>query len=97
MDTFRNELLRAINLRLTVLKEELAVSFNRAAGTTLSTKQISDIEAFAHHFGAVDLRYAVKSLVHILPTVCQDIDLTSLAEMTKLSIPLNSHACGFKV
>ncbi|XP_008782721.2 COP1-interacting protein 7-like isoform X1 [Phoenix dactylifera] len=66
-DATKNELLRAINLRLTVLKEELAASLNRAAGTTLSTKQISDIEAFAHHFGAVDLRNSLLKFLALIP------------------------------
>lgn len=64
MHTVRNDLLRAIDLRFTVLKEELAASFDRAAGATLSTKQISDLEAFTCHFQAEDLRYVVINLVH---------------------------------
>jgi len=52
----RNELLRAVDLRLMALEEELATSFNRAAGAPCSTQQISDLSAFAEHFGAIDLR-----------------------------------------
>ncbi|XP_010921244.1 uncharacterized protein [Elaeis guineensis] len=81
-DATKNELLRAINLRLTVLKEELAASFNRAAGTTLSTKQISDVEAFAHHFGAVDLR---KSLLKFLALIPKDELAEPAVEQTRCS------------
>ncbi|KAG1338912.1 COP1-interacting protein 7 [Cocos nucifera] len=66
-DATKNELLRAISLRLTVLKEELAASFNQAAGMTLSAKRISDIEAFAHHFGAVDLRNSLLKFLALIP------------------------------
>ncbi|XP_008793394.2 COP1-interacting protein 7-like isoform X1 [Phoenix dactylifera] len=66
-DATKNELLRAINLRFTVLREELAASFDRAAGTTLSIKQISDLEAFARHFQAVDLRNSLLKYLAIIP------------------------------
>nr|XP_019710443.1 uncharacterized protein LOC105057241 isoform X3 [Elaeis guineensis] len=66
-DATKNDLLRAIDLRFTVLKEELAASFDRAAGTTLSSKQISDLEAFARHFQAVDLRNSLVKYLAIVP------------------------------
>ncbi|KAL5974897.1 hypothetical protein ACLOJK_031572 [Asimina triloba] len=52
----RNELLRAMDLRLTVLRDELASVFNRAAGASCSLEQIVDLEAFSAHFGAVEMR-----------------------------------------
>ncbi|XP_058075226.1 COP1-interacting protein 7-like [Magnolia sinica] len=55
-DPTKNELLRAMDLRLTALRDELASAVNRAAGSTCSVKQIADLAAFAEHFGAVDLR-----------------------------------------
>lgn len=55
----RNELLRALELRLTALREELSTAFSRAAGATCSTEKIADLTAFAEHFGAIDLRYAI--------------------------------------
>ena len=39
------------------LEEELATSFNLAVGAPCSTQQISDLSAFAEHYGAIDLRY----------------------------------------
>lgn len=55
----RNELLRAVELRLVVLKDELIASLKRAAGATLSVKQISDLAKFSQHFEVRDLRYLV--------------------------------------
>lgn len=56
MNSSRNELLRALDMRLEALEEELATSFNRAAGGTCSPQQIADLSAFAEHFGAINLR-----------------------------------------
>ncbi|OAY75315.1 hypothetical protein ACMD2_18811 [Ananas comosus] len=55
-DPTKNELLRALELRVTALKEEMPVLLSEAACSDLSTKEISDLCAFAQHFGAVDLR-----------------------------------------
>ncbi|KAJ6832422.1 serine/arginine repetitive matrix protein 1-like isoform X2 [Iris pallida] len=55
-DATKNELLRALDLRLMALKDELAASFNRAAGATCSRCQISNIAAFVQYFGVTDLR-----------------------------------------
>lgn len=57
MTTIRSELLQALELRLTALKEDMVTSLNRAAGSHLSTKHISDLIAFSQHFGAMELRY----------------------------------------
>lgn len=57
MASDRNELLRAVDLRLTALKDEVVVAFDQAANARCSTKDISDLENFAHHIGAKDIRY----------------------------------------
>lgn len=61
----RNELLRAMDLRLTALREDFTASFIQAAGATCSTKQIADLLKFCEHFGVMELRYlpTVKCLI----------------------------------
>lgn len=59
----RNELLRAIDLRLTALKGELAATLNQAAGTTCSFENIINIEKFSYYLGAVELRLVMGELV----------------------------------
>ncbi|KAK1265473.1 hypothetical protein QJS04_geneDACA016949 [Acorus gramineus] len=66
-DATKNELLKAMDLRLMVLKEELASAFNRAAGATCSVKQISDLAAFMQHFGAKDLRGTLCRYLAYIP------------------------------
>ncbi|WOK95892.1 muscle M-line assembly protein unc-89-like isoform X1 [Canna indica] len=66
-DATKNELLRAVELRLLVLKEELAASFNRAAGATLSVKQILDIAKFVEHFEVRDLRDPLSKYLSLIP------------------------------
>lgn len=52
----RNELLRAMDLRLTTLRRELATAFGQAAVATCTLEEINDLEKFSSHFGATDLR-----------------------------------------
>lgn len=53
---YRNELLRAIDLRLNALREELNTAFDQAAGSRYSVEELTDLEKFANHFGSRDLR-----------------------------------------
>lgn len=57
----RNELLRALDLRLTALKEEILVLLNQAVGSNLSTGEISDLSAFVQRFGTSEFRYVKKA------------------------------------
>lgn len=52
----RNELVRAMDLRLGALSRELVAAFNRAAGAMCSTENIIDLTKFSEHFGAMDLK-----------------------------------------
>ncbi|MCE0481258.1 hypothetical protein HAX54_038853 [Datura stramonium] len=62
-DASKNELLRAMNLRLAALTEELASVFDQAVGTKCSFEDITNIEKFSYYFGAVDLRNCLQKFV----------------------------------
>ncbi|MCL7047005.1 hypothetical protein MKW94_002111, partial [Papaver nudicaule] len=64
-DATRNELLRAMDLRITALREEFTASFNQAVGATCSTKQITDLAAFCEHFGAAELRNLLSKYIEL--------------------------------
>ncbi|KAL0923149.1 hypothetical protein M5K25_007197 [Dendrobium thyrsiflorum] len=65
----KNELLRALDLRLAALKEELTAAFNRASGATCFSNQISDLASFAQHFGATELRKSLLKLLELCPNM----------------------------
>ncbi|KAJ4793208.1 hypothetical protein LUZ62_044454 [Rhynchospora pubera] len=52
----KNELLRALDLRLTALNEELAELFSRAVSSNISSEELSYLASFVHHFCTPDLR-----------------------------------------
>ncbi|KAJ8548401.1 hypothetical protein K7X08_030870 [Anisodus acutangulus] len=66
-DVSKNELLRAMDLRLTALIEELAAVFDQAVGTKCSFQDITNIEKFSYYFGAVDLRNCLQKFVALRP------------------------------
>ncbi|XP_057778487.1 uncharacterized protein LOC130997244 [Salvia miltiorrhiza] len=51
----KNELLRAMDLRLNALREELTTAFDQAAGSRYSVGDLTDIEKFSRHLGSTDL------------------------------------------
>ena len=55
-------MLRALDLRLTALKEEILVLLNQAVGSNLSTREISDLSAFVQRFGTSEFRYVKIAL-----------------------------------
>ncbi|KAK4358238.1 hypothetical protein RND71_023848 [Anisodus tanguticus] len=66
-DVSKNELLRAMDLRLTSLIEELTAVFDQAVGTKCSFQDITNIEKFSYYFGAVDLRNCLQKFVALRP------------------------------
>ncbi|KAD2805310.1 hypothetical protein E3N88_38687 [Mikania micrantha] len=67
----KNELLRAVDLRLTELKDEVVAAIDQVTGARSSTKDISDLESFAHHLGTKDIRDLLQKFVemNLFPTV----------------------------
>nr|XP_043615458.1 serine/arginine repetitive matrix protein 1-like [Erigeron canadensis]XP_043615460.1 serine/arginine repetitive matrix protein 1-like [Erigeron canadensis] len=63
----KNELLRAVDSRLSGLKEQIVDALFQATGARFSLKDISDLENFAHHFGAEDIRDSLQKLVEVSP------------------------------
>ncbi|XP_023743928.1 uncharacterized protein LOC111892097 isoform X1 [Lactuca sativa] len=61
----KSEILVAIDLRLTALKEELAAVLNKAISSKFSLKDISNLGNFALHFGAKDLRDSLQKSVEL--------------------------------
>ncbi|KAL2526877.1 serine/arginine repetitive matrix protein 1 [Abeliophyllum distichum] len=64
-DASKDELLRAMELRIAALRGELVASFDQAAGFRYSVEEITDIEKFSHHFGSVDLRDSLRKYVEL--------------------------------
>lgn len=73
-DATKNELLRALNLRLNVLKEDFFAAFRQVTDGTCSYNQISDLVAFSQYFGAIDLRNSLSRYLE-LAQKNQNVDL----------------------
>ncbi|PIA59713.1 hypothetical protein AQUCO_00400543v1 [Aquilegia coerulea] len=65
-DATKNELLRAMDLRVAALREELVAAFSQAAGGACSCEQIVDLVAFSNYFGAIDLRNSLSKYLELI-------------------------------
>ncbi|WVZ56817.1 hypothetical protein U9M48_007294 [Paspalum notatum var. saurae] len=72
-ETTKNELLRALDLRLTALKEEILVLLNRAVGSSLSASEIFDLSAFVQRFGTSEFSWLMRCM--LLISDCQSHEL----------------------
>ncbi|KAM3228705.1 hypothetical protein ACQJBY_059987 [Aegilops geniculata] len=61
----KNELLRALDLRLSALKEEILVLLSRAVGSKLLNKEVSDLSGFLQHFGTSEFSWLMRCLLLI--------------------------------
>ncbi|KAL4576021.1 hypothetical protein LXL04_012109 [Taraxacum kok-saghyz] len=61
----KSDILVAVDLRLTALKEELSAALNQTIVSKYSLNDISDLENFALHFGAKDLRDSLQKCVEL--------------------------------
>lgn len=64
-DASKNELLRAMDLRVTTLRCELVSAFNHAAQSMCSVKEITNIKNFCEHFGVENLRKLLLILLEM--------------------------------
>ncbi|KAK4385234.1 hypothetical protein Sango_2647400 [Sesamum angolense] len=64
-DSSKNELLRAMDLRLTALGGELANAFDQAAGSRYSVEEMTDIEKFSQHLGSGDLSESLRKYIEV--------------------------------
>ncbi|XP_048134475.1 uncharacterized protein LOC115743829 isoform X2 [Rhodamnia argentea] len=62
-DASRNELLRAMDLRLMVLRGELAAAFGQVAGDTYSVEEMNNIADFSQLLGAAELENALHRIL----------------------------------
>ncbi|XP_074280551.1 uncharacterized protein LOC141605606 [Silene latifolia] len=85
-DTSKNELLRAMNSRLAALTEELASAVNLSAGTTISFKEMTDLQNCCQHFGDVKTRTLITKLSEKNPK----IQIEGSLDKPKPSVPFVS-------
>ncbi|CAL0305361.1 unnamed protein product [Lupinus luteus] len=64
-ETSKNELLRAIDLRLTALRNKLAETLNEATGATCSTKDIAYLTKLSQHFGATNIEHSLSKFIEL--------------------------------
>ncbi|GAU42577.1 hypothetical protein TSUD_302930 [Trifolium subterraneum] len=64
-DASKNELLRAMDLRLTALRNKLAETFNKAADAKCSPKDMTYLVKFSQHFGATNIEHTLYKFIEL--------------------------------
>ncbi|RZC07428.1 COP1-interacting protein 7-like isoform X3 [Glycine soja] len=83
-DASKNELLRAMDLRLTALSDKLAETFSKATGATCSPEDLTCLAKFSQHFGATNIEHSL----------CKFIELTQKSQdVAPLSKETTLHSC----
>lgn len=78
----KNELLRAMDLRLNALREELTTAFDQATGSRYSLEEMTDVEKFSRHLGSTDLSDSL--CMHIeLSHGAQAVENSSIAHFSQ--------------
>ncbi|XP_066393449.1 uncharacterized protein [Miscanthus floridulus] len=90
-ETTKNELLRALDLRLTALKEEILILLNRAVGSNLSTREISDLSAFVQRFGTSEFSWLMRCMLLILDCQPSEVPLQQDSTTEKIDKGENAH------
>ncbi|CAL4939222.1 unnamed protein product [Urochloa decumbens] len=89
-ETTKNELLRALEFRLTALKEEILVLLNGAVGSNLSTRDICDLSAFVQRFGTSEFSWLMRCMLLIAD--CQPSELPQQQDSTAEKIDKGENA-----
>ncbi|XP_023529109.1 uncharacterized protein LOC111791836 isoform X2 [Cucurbita pepo subsp. pepo] len=63
----KNELLRAMELRLTALNKDFTASFEKGCNATCSSKEISHLVKFMEHFGATNWKNCAYKYLELNP------------------------------
>lgn len=94
-DNSKNELLRAMDLRLTALGDELVVAFKQAVGSTCSSEETLNLEKFCKHFGAADVSNVIckllgMNLIAIVNDPPHDKNLPTECDLTANKVTINA-------
>ncbi|CAK8567741.1 unnamed protein product [Lathyrus sativus] len=94
-DASKNELLKAMDLRLTALRNKLAETFNKAADAKCSPKDMTHLLNFSHRFGATNLEHSLCKFIE-LNQIRQDVDETTMLTCDVTRVLHNDGSKEFK-